>query len=77
MMKTTPPKTTDEFLKELQEADLSIAEWARRSGVDKSAVYLLLKGTTNGTRGHARAAARAMGLALPPMRSNADTKAAA
>jgi gp16 family phage-associated protein len=76
MMKTSPPKTTAQFRKELQDADISVAEWARRNGVDKSDVYLLLKGTTNGTRGHARTVARAMGLALPPMR-NADTKAAA
>lgn len=65
MKPTTKPKTADQFLKELQSADMSIAAWARQHKQPVMTVYMLCYGRIQGVRGKARTVARAMGLQLP------------
>lgn len=64
------PKTVAQFLTELEQTDMTVAAWARKHKQPVHTVYMLCLGRLSGTRGTARSVARAMGLALPPMRSS-------
>ena len=60
-------KTVADFLRTLEEQDLSLAEWARRKNLNMQAVYTVCSGRAQGKRGETRRAMKAMGLPLPPM----------
>lgn len=70
-------KTVEQFLAELADADMTIADWARTHKQPLNTVYAVCGKRINGSRGAARKVARAMGLALPPMRSQAAKAGAA
>lgn len=69
-------KTVEQFMDELAANDMTIADWARSNKQPLTTVYALCGRRINGCRGAARKVARAMGLALPPMRA-ATAKAGA
>lgn len=73
----TGTKTVEQFLAELAERDMSIADWCRQHKQPKNTVYALCGKRFNGTRGEARRVARAMGLALPPMHQQQEGAGAA
>lgn len=70
-------KTVEQFIAELDASDMTIADWARAHKQPLNTVYALCGKRFNGSRGAARKVARAMGLALPPMRTPASAKAGA
>lgn len=68
----TKPKTPGQFVAELAEADMTVADWAREKKQPVGIVYQLLQGRVKGTRGAARRVARVMGLALPSITTTAS-----
>jgi gp16 family phage-associated protein len=70
-------KTVEQFIDELAQADMTIAEWARTHKQPLNTVYALCGKRVVGSRGAARKVARAMGLALPPMCSQTAKAGAA
>ncbi len=69
MRKAPPKKTIGQFMKELEEQNLTLADWARERQLDLNVVYMVARGRAIGRRGKSRAVLQAMGIALPPMRS--------
>lgn len=68
-------KTVEQFLAELADADMTIADWARKHGHPLTTVYALCGKRFNGSRGASRKVARAMGLALPAIHPQAKEAA--
>lgn len=73
-MKSATHKDIDAFLAALDEADLTVAAWARQHKLPLTLVYQVLHGRLSGRRGHARRIVKTMGLPLPdthPARASA------
>ena len=68
------PKTANtsvaDFLRTLEQQNITLAEWSRRNNLDMQAVYAVCNGRALGSRGKTRAVMAAMGLPLPPMHTN-------
>lgn len=67
MSKPATHKTLDAFLYSLERQQVTVAAWARSKGFATRAVYSVISGHHNGTRGKAREILKAMGLQPPPM----------
>ena len=64
----TQERTFEEFLKELEEQDLSVAKWCREKGLSSNTVWAIGRGQVIGRSGEARRAMKLMNLPLPSMR---------
>jgi gp16 family phage-associated protein len=73
-MKKPEHKDRDAFLAALDEAELTVADWAREKKLPLTHVYQVLQGRMVGRRGTARQVIKAMGLPLPARRSTEDRK---
>lgn len=58
-------RTSEDFLRELRDADSTVADWCRKHGFNQSLAYRVLRGETIGRWGESRRIARAMNLRLP------------
>lgn len=56
------PRTRHDARKELDRKGISVAEWARRNGVDLRTTYQVLYGTKKGRRGEAHRVAVLLGI---------------
>lgn len=65
-------RTPEDFLRELQESDKTLAQWCREQRFSASLASRVLRGETLGRWGEARRIVRAMGLPLPDMRKVAS-----
>jgi gp16 family phage-associated protein len=61
-MSRKPVKTAAQVRAEFAEAGISVAEWARTHGFARETVVDLLRGKSQGSRGHSHRAAVALGL---------------
>lgn len=59
-------KTIKDFMQELGDADLTVADWAASQGIPRDVAYNVLSGRSKCIRGAARQCARAMGLLPAP-----------
>lgn len=71
MTTKTPPKkkvrTVADFLADLEAKNVTLASWARDTGMDMQIVYMVSRGRCTGRRGKARDVMKAMGVEVPPM----------
>lgn len=61
-------RTFEDFLKELEDQDLSVAKWAREHKLASNTVWAIGRGQVIGRSGEARRAMKLMGLPLPSAR---------
>lgn len=61
-------RTAADFLRDLEKADRTVADWCREKGFSQQLAYRVINGRSVGRWGEARAIAKAMGLPLPDMR---------
>lgn len=71
----TKPRTADDFLRELHDADKTVADWCREHGFAQALAYRVLNGKSLGRWGQVRRIARAMNLPLPSTSAHADKRA--
>lgn len=67
------PTEIDAFLRQLEEQDMTVTDWARKNGVPPRSVYALLTGHHTGKWGKARQLAKLMGC-TPPAAMQAHAK---
>ena len=63
-------RTLQDFLSELEEKNMTLADWARSNYFSLSTVYVVVNGRNLGKRGEGRRVYQAMGLATSPMHRN-------
>lgn len=73
-MNKTAHKDVQAFLTALDEAELTVADWARQQKLPLTHVYQVLQGRMVGRRGTARQVIKAMGLPLPSRRATEQRK---
>ncbi|MDD2711386.1 MAG: hypothetical protein PHU77_00560 [Simplicispira sp.] len=61
-------RTIEDFLKELEDQNISVAKWCREHSMSTSTIWALASGHTLGRSGEARRALELMGLPLPTAR---------
>lgn len=72
----TKTRTPAEFLKHLQQQDMTVAEWCRENRFSQQLAYRVLNGKTLGRWGEARRITKAMGLKPADMPANASPRVA-
>ena len=70
----TQERTIEDFLKELEDQDISVSKWCRGHHMSPNTVWALAKGQTLGRSGESRRALKLMGLPLPSARRNHPNK---
>lgn len=63
-----PGRSADDFLKELEEANVTVAQWCRENSLSSGVVWAVIRGAVVGRSGEARRAMKLMKLPLPSAR---------
>jgi gp16 family phage-associated protein len=66
VLKSGQVRTVADFLSELESKNLTLASWARDTGMDMQVTYMVSRGRCTGRRGKARDVMKAMGVEVPP-----------
>ena len=64
----TEQRTVQDFLKELEDQNVSVTQWCREHKFGSSTVWAVIRGTVMGRSGEARRVLQAMRLPLPSAR---------